>query len=175
MNAIEYLQNSHIANLINHAPSYQKSDKTALRRPHQNELGQDFPTYVKEGTSFRQESSNVVSNEVIIAHNATLLGQNDKGENVYNEWLVPNATVIKNYGQEVFDALTEEFTEHKKKATVKAVLLTQEIFDLASITGDTFPIKVSWSQEPMLAKLGDYLTSAGYSISAHDIQGYEVV
>jgi hypothetical protein len=175
MSAIEYLQNTQISTLINQANAYQKSERTSLRLPHTSELGQEFITYVKDGQNIRKESSNIVSNEVVVARNSTLLGLNQEGQEIYNEWLVPRATVVKNYGQDVLDSLTEEFTQHKKKATVKAILLTQEVFDLAGVAGDTFAIKVSWSEEPMLAKLGDYLTSSGYSISAHDMKGYEVV
>ena len=48
--------------------------------------------------------------------------------------------------------------------------------EILGIKGDTLDIKVSWSPEPMKAKLGDFLTDGGYSISAHDMHStYEPV
>lgn len=170
MEPIEYLQNTQIVSLINNAPEFQKAERTGFRLPQVGELGQEFITYVKDCDTVRKESS-----DVVIARNPTLLGKDNSGKDIYNEWLVPKATVVKIYGQEVLDVLGTDFTQHKKKAIIKAVLLTKEVFDLAGIEGETFPIKVSLSPEPMIAKLGDYITSGGYSISAHDIKGYEMI
>lgn len=86
------------------------------------------------------------------------------------------ATAVKNYGQDVVDGLTpDQFTNHKKKALLKGVTLTSEIMGMLGVSGDTLEIKVSWSDEPMVAKVGDVITDGGYSVSQHDMKDYEKV
>lgn len=171
---IAYMENAEISSMVNAGGEYQKSAKTGLRNPSPSEIGADFPTFVKDGDGIRQESSNTVSSDVVIARNPNPIGEVN-GEPVYNEWLVPKATAIKNYGQPVVDSLGDEFGFFKKQATVKAIELTDDVMASLGAKGDTLEIAVSWSPEPMMAKVGDYLTSGGYSISKHDMADYELV
>ena len=53
--------------------------------------------------------------------------------------------------------------------TVRMIELDQAAFDALGVEGDELAITVSWSPEPMIAKRGDYLTDAGYSVSANDM------
>lgn len=164
---IEYLQNEEVKTLIDNAPSYQKSALTDLKKIK-------FTTYVKDGNSVRIESTPFLPG-VVLARNPGVIGVLD-GKEIYNEWPITIEVATKNYGQEVIDGLGEDFTSHKKKATIKAVELTQEVMDLLAVKGDTLPIKVSWSPDPMLAKIGDFITDGGYSVSAHDMgKTYELV
>lgn len=174
MTSIRYLDNQHIQQLFTQAQEFRKSATTGLRLPKSEEIGQEFPTYVKDGDTVRQESLNIIKEDTIIARNPYVIGQQN-GQDIYNEWGVQTATIVKNYGQDVVDQLTQEFEFYKKKAVVKAIPLTQEIFELFAVQEQEFPIHVDWSPEPMLAKVGDYLTSGGYSISAHDMTGYELI
>lgn len=172
---IEYLQNEEVKALIDKAPSYQKSALTGLRNPEPSELGQGFTTYVLKNGELRVEATNTVSEDVVVARNPGVIGQLD-GKDVYNEWLVPKATAVKNYGEGVVSGLTNEFTEHKKQATIKAVELTPEIMDKLGIEGNVLNIKVSWSPDPMVAHVGDYITNGGYSVSSTDMKNtYEAV
>lgn len=75
----------------------------------------------------------------------------------------------------MIDALGHEFTLHKKKATVKAIMLTPEVMNILGVQGHILDIPVSWSDKPMQAQIGDYLTTGGYSISAHDMSAYEKI
>lgn len=158
---IEYLQNEQVKAMIDNSMEYQKSALTGLRKVK-------FTTYVKDGNGIRIESEPFLPG-VVIARNPGVIGELN-GQPVYNEWPISIEVANKNYGQEVIDTLTEEFTEHKKKATIKAIELTQEVMDLLGVKGDTLPIKVSWSPDPMLAKIGDFITNGGYSVSAHDMK-----
>ncbi len=174
--SVEYLKNEIIAQQLKAGPVYIKSAETGLRLPKSQEVGTEFVTYVKHGDGIRVESNTPIIKECVIARNKNIIGKNDKQENVYNEWPIPMATAIKNYGQEVIDGLQSDiFTYHKKKATVSAIELTPFVMQQLGLSGDTLNIKVSWSPEPMVAKLGDYLTSGGYSISQHDMKDYEPV
>lgn len=172
---INFLENKEVQNLLKAASLYQKSAKTWLRKPSSSELGKDFITYVKDGDAYRKESSNTVG-ENIIARNITVLGKDEKGNDIYNEWLVPVETANKNYGKEVIDVLSsEEFTAHKKKATLKAIELIPKIMKILGVEGSKLEIKVSWSPEPMIAHVGDFLADGGYSISKTDMKDYEKV
>lgn len=131
-------------------------------------------TYVKNGDSVRIESTSTVSATCVIARNLEILGQVN-GKDVCNEWPISLATAVKNYGQDVIDALGHEFTLHKKKATVKAIMLTPEVMNILGVQGHILDIPVSWSDKPMQAQIGDYLTTGGYSISAHDMSAYEKI
>lgn len=169
------MKNEEVSNLINSGEVYQKSAKTDLRLPTPSEIGKEFPTYVKDGDTVRKESSNIVGNNVI-ARNSTVLGLDSAGKEIYNEWLVPTDIAIKNYGAEAIGSLSDtEFSSHKKQAKLKAIELTPEIMKTLGVEGDTLNIKVSWSPEPMMAKVGDHITDGGYSVSKHDMKDYEVV
>ena len=172
---IENLQNEEVKALIDNAPSFQKSALTGLRNPQLSEMGQEFITYVLKDGALRVESKNTVSEDVVVARNPGVIGQID-GKDVYNEWLVPKATAIKNYGESVVSGLTDEVTYHKKQATIKAVELTSDIMEKLGVKGDVLNIKVSWSPEPMVAHVGDYITNGGYSVSQKDMKDtYEPV
>lgn len=172
---MEYLNNKAVAELINDGIEYRKSAQTALRLPKAEELNKDMPTFVKDGDSVRQESLSVVTSNNVIARNLQPIGKDSQGNDMYNEWPISKEVVIKNYGQAVLDNLTEEYSNHKKIQTIKAITLTPEVMDILGVNGDTLDIKVSWSDTPMKAKLGDCLTSGGYSISKHDMLDYEAV
>ena len=172
---IEYLKNEEIKKLFEGAEVYQKKDLTGLRKPNREEIGKILVTYVKDNNQIRKESEAIIENNKLIARNPGFIGKNKNNEEIFNEWTIEISTAVKNYGQEVVDSLTEEFSFHKKQNKIKAILLTQQIMDLLGANGDILKIKVSWSDQPMLAKLGDYLTNGEYSISAHDINGYEKI
>jgi hypothetical protein len=164
---IEFLENEDVKNLIFNSASYQKSAETGLKKIK-------FETYVKDGPSVRLESAPFLPG-VVIARNLGVIGQID-GKDIYNEWPITVEVAEKNYGKEVIDGLTENISWHKKKATIKAIELTEVIMEKLGVKGDTLLIKVSWSPEPMTAKIGDFITDGGYSVSAHDMKStYEVI
>lgn len=171
---IEYLKNEEVKALIDAAPSYQKSALTSLRAPESSELGHSFNTYVLKDGALRVESTNTISDDVVVARNSSVIGQID-GKDIYNEWLIPKATAIKNYGESVVSGLGHQFTDHKKQATLKAIELTPEIMKKLGVEGDILNIQVSWSKDPMIAHVGDYLSSGGYSVSQNDMKDYELV
>lgn len=169
--SVSYLENAEVADRISKAPEYRKSSVTLLRLPAPEEYGTNLETFVKDGDTVRRESVSVLSADQVIARNPGVIGSRN-GEPAYNEWPIPRATAVKNYGTQI-DGLTAAYTPCKKIATVRAVPVTQDILDALGVSGDELPIRVSWSTEPMIAKIGDYLTSGGYSISQHDMTGYE--
>lgn len=166
---IEYLQNEEVKSMINEGETYQKSAKTGLRNPQVSELGNTFNTYVLKDGALRVESTNTVTEDTVMARNPGIIGQME-GKDVYNEWLIPKATAIKNYSQEIVSNLGDDFIYHKKQATIKAIELTPEVMKKLGVEGDVLNIKVSWSPEPMVAHVGDFLTDSGYSISSHDMK-----
>jgi hypothetical protein len=171
---IEYLLNETVAKKIDEANEYQKKEKTLLRLPKKEEVSKEMVTYVKDGEQIRVESNTVVTDHSIIARNMGVIG-NIAGEDIFNEWLISKEVAIKNYGEEIINNLTESFSEHRKVGKIKAILLTGEIMDLLGEKGDLLKIKVDWTDKPMEAKIGDYLTNQGYSISAEDMRKtYEI-
>lgn len=169
---VEFLKNEKVAAMIEAGGVYQKSAKTALRRPAPDEVGTTLRTMVKDGDGVREEIADTVGADKVIARNPGAIGADAGGSPIFNEWLIPMDVAVKNYGKAVVDGLGTEFTEHRKAATIKAVELTGEVMEALGVEGDTLKIKVDWSPEPMTAKVGDYLASGGYSISAHDMGGY---
>ena len=173
--SVNFLENKEVKKLLEAAQLYQKFAKTWLRKPQVSELGKELITYVKNGDGFRKESSNTVGAN-IVARNSTVLGKDEEQRDIYNEWLIPVETANKNYGVEVINNLSSEsFTAHKKQATLKAVELTPEVMKSLGLEGNKLEIKVSWSPEPMIAYVGDYLADVGYSISKEDMKDYEEV
>lgn len=173
---MEYLHNEKVAQLIEEGTTYRKSAETALRLPKSDELDKEMPTFVKDGDTVRQESLSVITSDKIIARNLQPIGKDTQGNDIYNEWPIGKDVAIKNYGQHVVDSLSHEsFSNHKKIQTIKAITLTPEVMKLLDKEGDILEIKVSWSDTPMKAKLGDCLTSGGYSISKHDMLDYEMI
>ena len=179
---IEYLSLPGIKDRISLGPVYQKTAVTLLRKITPEEEGKQLTTYVKnENGTLRFEIGGVMSSSVsVLARNAGVIGTDDQGNEIFNEWLVPAATAIKNYGQGVYDGLTTEFVGHKKKATLRAIQMDAELVELFKSmdcvnSSEEVMIKVSWSDTPELAKEGDWLTDQGYSISAHNMGDYGVV
>ena len=174
---ISYLEHPDFINKIEQQGLiFRKKEKTGLRLPKAQELGQPFPTFVKHGDKIRRESVSVINRNIVIARNAEILGKDEEGADIYNEWLIPTETAIKNYGAEIVYGLNgNNFSYHHKKSHVTAIKITPEILKELGSLGDSLNIKVTWSVEPMVAKLGDFLTREGYSISAHDMQSYELV
>lgn len=174
--SIEYLNNSLVYNRFKDASLYQKKALTLLRFPSPSEIGTTLITYVKdlEAGSVRVESSVVISEGQVLARNPDSIGE-EKGNLVYNEWVISPEVIVKNYGQDVLDSLTDIFQPFRKSALLKAILLTPEIMADLNVEGDYLPIKVNWSNTPMMAKIGDYLTSEGYSIAADNMCDYVLV
>lgn len=174
---ISYLDHPNFINKIEQQGLiFRKKEKTGLRLPRAQELGQPFPTFVKSGDKIRRESVSVINRNSVIARNAEIVGKDEEGADIYNEWLMPTETAIKNYGAEIIYGLSgNNFSYHHKKILVKAIEITPVILEELGSLNDSLNIKVNWSIEPMVAKLGDFLTHEGYSISAHDIKSYEVV
>lgn len=165
---MKYLENANVAATIAGAPKYQKSEKTGLRNPVAEEMFRPFTTYVKDGDGVRAESKNTVTGNDVIGRNPDPIGTGPNGP-IYNEWLIPRDVAVKNYGAEAIESLTGEFSNHRKSSLIRATKLTQATLDELGVSGDILEITVDWSPEPMKAKLGDYLTDGGYSISAHDM------
>lgn len=159
--------------------NYQNMSTTDLRLPMDDEINSKLITYKKTADGFSIESSNIVKPTDVVARNNEVIGHGPNGDPVYNEWLIDSATARKNYGDEAIDSLKNQsgFTAHSKIALVRAVELTPELYsDLSGgAAGTVLPLSVSWSDEPMLADVGDYLTSGGYSIAKHNMGVYEPV
>ncbi len=180
---VEYLLNLDIKKKIDDGFEYQKKDVTLLRRITPDEEGHELLSFVKDKKdgSIRRELAGSMSGAVsVLARNPDPIGKDAQGMDLFNEWLIPLATLIKNYGQVVSDNLTTEFVGHKKKATLHAIPIDSDVLeiltraDCVDADGNIY-IKVSWTDEPMIAREGDFLTDQTYSISAHNMDGYELV
>lgn len=183
MTAVEYLKNKKVQNeLKTNAGTYQKKEETMLRLPNVDEINSRFATLVKDSSSptgIRQESVKNIESHEVIARNPQPIGYDAEGKELYNEWLVPSETIRKNYGEDTLRHVmaSEGFTSHRKQAKILAMPLTTQLIEelTEGMSKDTLHIKVDWSDEPMVAKVGDYITSGGYSISAHDMLAYEKI
>lgn len=151
---------------------FRKSAKTLLRRVREGEVGSELVTYVKADGGVRVEARAVLERGAVVARNG-----GDFGGGVFNEWTIGEEGVKKNYGVEVFEGLGEEFVGYRKVGEVVAIELTRGRFErceqMGSVEGEDVLIAVSWSKEPMRARVGDWLTSVGYSISGVDMGAYE--
>lgn len=170
---MKYLQNKTIKILLDNAPNYRKKSITLLRLPTEDEIGEQFITYVADDKDIRIESKSIITKNKIIARNPNAIGYVNQ-EEIYNEWPIDKDTVIKNYGKNVLDQLTFEFQPFQKISTIKAIKLTRKILNELGLN-DILEIDVDWSEEPMIAKIGDYITDQNYSISATDMKDYEKV
>lgn len=148
---------------------YIKKAETLGRIPQDSEQGGELITYVKNDEGkIVQETSNVITEDVVVARNPEELE-----DNVYNEWLVPKETWLKNYG-----ALpSTEFTPMKKIATITAMEMSQVRIDSLVEKGyvkdkgnGIYNVDVSWSEEGMDFQKGDYLTNQGYTINAEEMK-----
>lgn len=157
----------------NNAQTFQKKTTTLLRKPSPQELNTPLKTYVLHEGNLRIESENTITNQTIIACNPQCIGHILNKE-IYNEWLIPQETVISNYG-EILNQLSETYQPFRKQAFIKAIQLTPTLLQYLTNTphATQLLIQVDWSPTPMIAKLNDYLTDKGYSISAHDMNQYE--
>lgn len=173
LKSIAYLTNPTIFTLLQNAPSYQKKSITMLRRATEYEVGAELVTYVKDQSTGlpRKESSVKILESHIIARNPATIGEID-GQPIFNEWVISPDVVIKNYGRVVFDNLKDTFQAHRKQALLKAIPFTPDIGKELGVEGTQLPIKVTWSDEPMIAEIGDYLTDQGYSVAAENMTDY---
>lgn len=165
---IRYLDNPNIANKINASPEFLKSAKTLLRRPSSDEIGTEIKTYVVDNNTTRIEAINIITKDKVVARNPGPSIGEVGNESVFNEWLIDRDVAIKNYGEDVVNGLGNEFSIHQKKGAIRALQLDADTMRQLGVEGDTLKISVDWSPEPMEAKIGDWLTSGGYSISEND-------
>lgn len=148
---------------------FRKKEKTGLRKVTSEEIGQKWNTWVSSGDKVRLESQNEVHSDHIVARNPYPIGiENEKP--IYNEWLVEKTVIIENYGQDVVDNLTDDFTFHLKIKTIKAVPITLSLLEQLGCKEDKLYLKVSWSDMPMIGEIGDWLCNEGYTISAFDFE-----
>ena len=149
---------------------YRKVATTDLRRPLASEVGKVLDTYVfdVETQKLRVEISTSISSTSVIARNSGSIGVDASGP-VFNEWVVSQEDIAEKYEEGVLDKLSTVFSPHQKRQTVKAIPLTQALLDELKIHGDTLVFGVSWADTFMTAKVGDFLTDGGYSISQHDM------
>lgn len=169
--SIDYKLNARVMSLFNNAPTFRKLEKTYFRHPRSDEIGKTLITYVKnpDGVGYRKEAEIKIPDNRLMARNDYLVGISPAGEKIYNEWTKPYSEVIKSYGQEAFNSITNEYQPFQQICPIRLLKLTPEIMELLGVTGDRLEIKVTWSPSPMIALVGDYLTENGYSISQVDV------
>jgi hypothetical protein len=166
-----------VAEKIKQGSLYKKKEKTDLRLPLSEEIGTVLDTYVFDVKSgkLRVEISTPITSDSVIARNQGVIGHSASGP-VFNEWVVPRKDIEQKYEAGILEKLTTSFSSHQKKQTVRAIQLTQALLDELKIKGDTLMFSVSWADTFMTAKVGDFLTDGGYSISQHDMaKTYEPV
>jgi hypothetical protein len=130
-------------------------------------------TYVKSSNGgIVEETRNTLKEGFVIARNPEVIGEKD-GKKIYNEWLVPKDTWLKNYEKEP----TNEFKPYKKQVLVKMVVIDQEILEiLGSNDGETAKIAVDWTTEGMTVYKGGVLTDSGCGIAPQELnETYEDV
>lgn len=182
---------------------YQKSAKTLGRLPSEWELGKEFKTYVKDSNGeIILESTNTITKDIVIARNPEALYSeivvNDMFEHrqtIFNEWLVPKDTWVKNYGRipeskeafNHFENFSQEFVDEgmvqpssifepmQKIAKIQAIEITEEIYKKLQKILDTdkeglLLLEVEWSKEPMRFGVNDYITNQGYAINAGEME-----
>lgn len=176
MKSVRYMEFEDIAKKVREGKLYQKVAPTLLRRPRSEEMGSTVVTWVKDAQiRIRKEAESQIQESSVCARNEEVIGYDEAGEKIFNEWVMPESVVERNYGLAELKELGPEYAGFKKKTKVLAAPLTQEILSLLNIQGEVLHIKVNWAHEPMVARLGDYLTSEGYSISEHDMKSYAEV
>lgn len=179
---IDPSKNEYITKMFNDGlyKSYRKKEATLLRKPLTPEIETVLHTYV----GGHKESSSIIKNNSVIARNIMPI------DDIYNEWVISYDEAVKIYGKNEIDSLTCEFTPLLKKQIIKAIKLTENVFkDLSASEPasagsctrqglnlkEAIYIKVSWSNEPMVGKINDYLTSTGYIIAEKFIDSYELI
>lgn len=177
---VEYLAHPAAQGLFEAAAVYAKRETTAQRLPSASEIGSALRTYKAnpaDPAGYSLESEIDVHPGMVMARNSNLeLGRDAGGAPIFNDWAIPRETVERNYGADVLASLGWEFREHRKKATVRAVRLTDGLLArLGAEPGEPLAIKAPWSSEPMTAHEGDFLTDQGYPISAANMLDYDLV
>lgn len=149
---------------------HKKKEKTGLRLPLSEEIGTVLDTYVFDVKSgkLRVEISTPIASDSVIARNPGVIGHSASGP-VFNEWVVPRKDIEQKYEAGILEKLTTSFSSHQKRQTVRAIQLTQALLDELKVKGDTLVFGVSWADTFMTAKVGDFLTDGGYSISQHNM------
>ena len=124
-------------------------------------------TYVKNSNGeIIEETRNELSDDVVIARNVDSIGIID-GIDIYNEWLVPKDTWMKNYGIEV----TDTFKPYKKTLTIKVIEIDNEILNiLNSKDGCTAQIAVDWTDDGMTVYKGGVITENGFGIAPEEFK-----
>jgi hypothetical protein len=174
MTPIDILTNDSFNNfLMDCGLIYQKKQTTALRFPSSEEIGQTLITYKSVDGVLIEESRTIISEENVIARNLKIIGRESNGDPIYNEWQIPIDVAIENYGIDAYFEISMTFKEFKKIATITAVKLDSSLCEYLGGENDTLYLKVSWSDSPMIAHVGDYLTSGGYSIAKANMEDYE--
>lgn len=173
-NPVKYQENATLmAKLENESVKIQKKAITLGRLPTESEIGSEFPTYIKgEDGEVTIETTNTVTNDVVVARNPESIGLKD-GVEVFNEWLVPKATWMKNYGVEA----QAEMMKYQRLGSMKAIEVTDEVLtELGSTDGQTATIAVSWDNNGMRVHKGGYLTDQGYGLAPDEFKKtYQIV
>lgn len=173
---MDFLKNNELLEkLFDNANEYVKIEKTLLRLPMQNEINKEFITYVKDlrsNNQVRVESKNIINCNKIIARNKNPIVVSIYGEDIYNEYLISKENVIENYGK-ILHLLSNKFQPFQKITKIKAIKVTKEL--LNQLGTDKIKINVTWSDSPMIAIEGDYLTNKNYSISQYDFEKQYVI
>lgn len=159
------------AQLFKNAGVYRKKTFTMLRLPEPSELGTELHTYVKDSNgSLRVESSATIESKFAIARNPLKIADTREGA-IYNEWLIPFDVVSANYGRDALDSLSVTFQPHRKLLTIQAILLTTDICIQLGGDGQALTLQLD-NDIQMTVQVGDYLTSKGHGISAHNMTEY---
>lgn len=174
---IDYLKNQEIQLMfeISGKEIAKKAVTLGSSRVDENSIVEEnnLITYVKsEEGELIEETRNKLNDDVVIARNPEPIGEKN-GKTIYNEWLVPKETWLKNYGENP----TEEFKPYKKKGNIQALEIDQEVLDiLGSVDGKTAKIAVDWSDDGMTVYKGGVITDQGYGIAPDELKStYEEV
>lgn len=174
MTPIDYLNHSYFKHLLSQAPLYQKVALTGLRKVYDHEVGRPFTTWVERTSDGGSKKTLDLEIQVvpktgdIIATHPYWITDDSSIEPQRNAWVLSRQRAEELYGTEAIDTLSEHITWHRKIKPLRALQLTAKHFKHLCPSPDLFLIAVPWSAEPMKARLGDYLTSEGYSISQED-------
>lgn len=171
--SINYKANATLMAMFKEAPAYRKLEKTYFRLPKPEEMGKKLITYVKNpnGEGYRKEAEVEIPAGRVLARNDYVVGVSPEGVTIYNEWTKPFSEVVESYGEGVLNVLTTEYQAFQQIKPIHLLKLTPDIMSLLGLDGaNELPIDVSWSKEPMIAYVGDFLTENGYSISQVDVK-----
>lgn len=166
---VEFQKIPQIMSQFDSADLYVKKAPTLGRLPKQQELGQDFPTYVADGKGgYTLETNNIMTKDVIVASMHTpIVGK------VYNQWLISTDVWVETYGNL---PTSTEFQSFKRITTIKAIKIDETMLDLLGSTdGKTAVIKVSWDDKGMKVYKDGYLADYEYGIAPKEMhENYEL-